>query len=100
MNHLGSNAILKLNEKIDREKRLYRKARLTGKEQHWPRFRSLRNEVTTLTRESKTNLVNKIAASLKSGNLPSIGGKLKSFMSRAWSSTIRPLYDLISDLSK
>ena len=52
-------------------KRLYRKARLTGKEQHWSRFRSLRNEVTTLIRESKTNHVNKIKASLKLGNLTS-----------------------------
>ena len=52
-------------------KRLCRKARLTGKEQHWSRFRSLRNGVTTLIRESKTNHVNKIKASLKLGNLTS-----------------------------
>ena len=68
MNHLGSHAIL--NKKTNKE-RLYRKARLTGKEQHWSRFRSLRNEVITHIRESKTNHVTKIAASLKSGNLTS-----------------------------
>ena len=69
MNHLGSHAIL--NKKNRQRKRLYRKVRLTGKEQHWSRFRSLRNEVTTLTRESKTNHVDKIVASLKSGSLTS-----------------------------
>ena len=53
------------------EERLYRKVRLTSKKQHWSRCRSLRNEVTTLIRESKTNHVTKIAASLKSGNLAS-----------------------------
>ena len=68
MNHLGSHAIL--NEKIDR-KRLYCEARLTGKEQHWSRFQSLRNGVTILIPESKTNHVNKIKASLKLGNLTS-----------------------------
>ena len=60
-----------IKQKNQQRKRLYRKARLTGKEQHWSRFRSLRNEVTTLIRESKTNHVTKIAASLKSGNLTS-----------------------------
>ena len=60
-----------IKQKNRQRKRLYRKAKLTGKERHWSRFRSLRNEVTTLIRESKTNLVNKIAASLKSGNLTS-----------------------------
>ena len=57
-----------IKQKIDRGKDF---ARLTGKEQHWSRFRSLRNEVTTLIRESKTNHVTKIAAILKSGNLTS-----------------------------
>ena len=56
MNHLGSHAIL--NKKNRQRKRLYRKVRLTGKEQHWSRFWSLRNEVTNLIRESKTNHVN------------------------------------------
>ena len=60
-----------IKQKNRQRKRLYRKARLTGKEQHWSRFRSLRNEVTTLIRESKTNHVTKIAAILKSGNLTS-----------------------------
>ena len=60
-----------LNKKNRQRKRLYRKARLTDKEQHWSRFRSLRNEVTTLIQTSKTNHVTKIAASLKSGNLTS-----------------------------
>ena len=60
-----------IKQKNRQRKRLYRKARLTGKEQHWSRFRSLRNEVTTLIRESKTSHVTKIAASLKSGNLTS-----------------------------
>ena len=60
-----------IQQKHRQRKRLYRKARLTGKEQHWSRFRSLRNEVTTLIRESKTSHVTKIAASLKSGNLTS-----------------------------
>ena len=60
-----------IKQKNRQRKRLYRKARLTGKEQHWSRFRSLRNEVTTLIPESKTNHVTKIAASLKSGNLTS-----------------------------
>ena len=67
MNHLGSHAIL--NKKNRQRKRLYRKGRLIGKEQHWSRFRSLRNEVSTPIRESKTNHVTKIATSLKSGNL-------------------------------
>ena len=75
MNHLGSHAILnkkkKKKKKNRQRKRLYRKARLTGKEQHCSRFRSLRNEVTTLIRESKTNHATKIATSLKSGNLTS-----------------------------
>ena len=60
-----------IKQKNRQRKRLYRKARLTGKEQHWSRFRSLRNEVTTLIRESMTNHVTKIATSLKSGNLTS-----------------------------
>ena len=59
------------NIKREIDRRLYRKARLIGKEQQWSRFRSLRNEVPTLIRESKTNHVNKIAASLRSGNLTS-----------------------------
>ena len=59
----------KKKKKNRQRKRLYRKARLTGKEQDWSRFRSLRNEVTTFIRENKTNHVTKIAASLKSGNL-------------------------------
>ena len=71
MNHLESHAILNKKKKNRQRKRLYRKARLTGKEQHWSRFRSLRNEVSTLIRESKTNHVTKIAASLKSGYLTS-----------------------------
>ena len=60
-----------IKQKNRQRKRLYHKARLTGKEQHWSRFRSLRNEVTTLIRESKTNHVTQIATSLKSGNLTS-----------------------------
>ena len=57
MNHLGSHEILN------------KKNRLAGKEQCWSRFWSLRYEVTTPIGESKTNHVNKIEASLKSGNL-------------------------------
>ena len=60
-----------IKRKNRQRKRLYPKARLTGKEQHSSRFQSLRNEVTTLIRESKTNHVTKIAASLKSGNFTS-----------------------------
>ena len=60
-----------IKRKNRQRKRLYRKVRLTGKEQHWSRFRPLRNEVSTLIRESKTNHVNQIAASLKSGNFTS-----------------------------
>ena len=52
-----------IKQKNRQRKRLYRKARLIGKEQHWSRFRSLRNEVTTLIRESKTNHITQIAAS-------------------------------------
>ena len=37
-----------IKRKNRQRKRLYRKARLTGKQQHSSRFRSLRNEVTTL----------------------------------------------------
>ena len=60
-----------IKQKNQLRKRFYHKARLKGKEQHCSRFLSLRNEVTTLIRESKTNHVTKIAASLKSGNLAS-----------------------------
>ena len=49
-----------IKRKNRQRKRLYRKARLTGKEQHWSRFWSLRNGVTALIRESKTNHVTKI----------------------------------------
>ena len=48
-----------IKQKNPQRKRLYRKARLTGKEQYWSRFQSLRNEVTTLIRESKINHVRK-----------------------------------------
>ena len=48
-----------IKQKNRQRKRLYRKARLTGKEQHWSRFQSLRNEVTTLIRESKTTMSRK-----------------------------------------
>ena len=58
-----------IKRKHRQRKRLYRKVRLTGKEQQWSISRPLRNEVTTLIRESKTNHVNQIAASLKSGSL-------------------------------
>ena len=60
---------IKIKQKNRQRKGLYHKARLTGKQQHWSRFRSLRNEVTTLIRESKTNHVYKITATQLVENL-------------------------------
>ena len=56
---------------IKRKNRQRKRLSLSKTHKQGTRFRSLRNEVATLIRESKTKHVNQIAACLQSGNLTS-----------------------------
>ena len=53
---------------IRKRKRLYRKAKRSGLQQHWNKFKNLRNKITKLIRESKETHKNNIANKLKTGS--------------------------------
>jgi hypothetical protein len=51
---------LKLKRQIGRKQRLFRRARKSGKTDHWNEFRSFRNKVNKLIKRSYWNYVNKL----------------------------------------
>ena len=57
-----------IKSKIRYRKRLYRKARLTNAEYHWRKFKSCRNEIVTLIRETKRQYYVSIAGKLVSNS--------------------------------
>ena len=64
-----------LKRKIRQRKRAYRKAKRTRIDNHWLKFKTLRNEVIDLIRTSKKQYFNGIAEKLKSKALsPKTGG--------------------------
>ena len=58
------NALIK--SKIRKRKRLYRKAKSTNNNDHWKRFRQLRNEIVDLVRKAKTEQTEKLSSKLQS----------------------------------
>ena len=68
---------------IRRRKRAYRKAKTTGYDSDWIKFKKLRNNVVSLIRNSKRSFYDKIAEKLRSENLSnkSWWSTLKTFIS-------------------
>ena len=54
-----------LRRLIRKRKRLYKKSRHTNSPVHWENFRHLRNQIIAKIRESKRNLLDKIANNLQ-----------------------------------
>ena len=73
-----------MKRQIRKRKRLYRKAKQTNLERHWIKFRQLRNETSTMIRNSNQQFYDNIAEKLKS----------KSLSSKDWWSTLKILYPL------
>jgi hypothetical protein len=71
------NSIIK--SKIRKRKRLYRKAKLTDSDDHWKRFKQIRNEIVDLVKKAKTEHIEKLSSKLKS-DLPS---------TKSWWSTLK-----------
>ena len=88
-----------IKSKIRYRKRLYKKAKATKKASHRTKFKSVRNEVISLIRQTKESRYDLISSKLKSGTLsPRDWWKtLKSLMSSSPSSSIPPLFDFYSD---
>ncbi|MCG8113681.1 MAG: reverse transcriptase domain-containing protein [Candidatus Thiodiazotropha taylori] len=78
---------------IRKRKRAYKKARKTNLRQHWIKFKTIRNEVTTMVRESKQNMYDKLSDKLKSDSLSSKDWwkTLKTFISPNTRTEIPPL---------
>ena len=78
---------------IRKRKRAYKKALRTDSAIHWAKFKKLRNQVTTMIRQSKQALTDKIAEKLKSDNLSSRSwwSILKSFIAPSSNSSLPPL---------
>ena len=88
-----------IKKKIRRRKRLYRKAQKSNDVTHWSNFRSARNEVIAIIRQSKVQNFERLSSQLKSETLSSRGWwkTLKSLMCSQSSTSIHPLYDTSSD---
>ena len=84
-----------IKRKIRWRKRLYKKAKLSNKACHWSKFRSARNEVITIIRQTKENYYDQLSSKLKSSSLTSRDWwkTLKLLMSSNSSSSIPPLFD-------
>ena len=78
---------------IRKRKRAYRKAKRSDSPVHWAKFKRLCNKVTSMIRQSKQDLTDKIANKLKSNTLSSRSwwSILKSFISRISKTSIPPL---------
>ena len=88
-----------IKKKISRRKRLYRKAKKSNDVIHWSNFRSARNEVIAMIRQSKVQYFEQLSSQLKSGTPSSrVRWKtLKSLMCSHSSTSIPTLYDTSSD---
>ena len=85
-----------LKRYIRKRKRAFRKAKRTNMESHWKKFKKLRNQVTTMIRDSKTAYYDKLANKLKSNTISAKDwwSTLKTFINPNSSSSIPPLeYD-------
>ena len=82
-----------LKRKIRQRKRAYRKAKRTRIDNHWLKFKMLRNEVIDLIRTSKKQYFNGIAEKLKSKALSPKDwwATLKTFITPTFTSNIPPL---------
>ncbi|MCG8096458.1 MAG: endonuclease/exonuclease/phosphatase family protein, partial [Candidatus Thiodiazotropha endolucinida] len=82
-----------LKRHIRKRKRAYRKALHSNLERHWTKFRTLRNQVTSIIRDSKQNYFDRIADKLKSDSLTSKDwwATLKTFITPNFKSVIPPL---------
>ena len=82
-----------LKRKIRQRKRAYKKARRTHLENHWLKFKTLRNEVIDLIRNSKKQYFDSIAEKLKSKSLSPKDwwATLKTFITPTFASNIPPL---------
>ena len=74
-------------------KRAYRKAKRSDSPVHWVKFKTLRNKVTSMIRQGKQELTDKIANKLKSDTLSSRNwwSILKSFISPSSKTLIPPI---------
>ena len=82
-----------LKAKIRKRKRLYRKARFSNNPDTWLRFRTLRNEIITLIRSSKSKQLDQLANKLKSNSYNSQNwwSIMKTFISPNKRNSIPPL---------
>ena len=82
-----------LKRHIRKRKRAYKKALRSNLDQHWNKFKTLRNEAITMIRDSKQKFFKKIADKLKSDTLSSKDwwATLKTFIIPNFKSTIPPL---------
>ena len=82
-----------LKHKIRQRKRAYKKAKRTRLQNHWLKFKTLRNEVVDLIRSSKKQYFDGIAEKLKSKTLSPKDwwATLKTFITPTFSSNIPPL---------
>ena len=89
-----------IKREIRRRKRLYRRAKLSNNCNHWSKFKSVRNNVTSLIRQSKSNYYERLSSKLKSGSLSSRDWwkTLKSMMTSHNKTSIPPLFDISNDL--
>ncbi len=93
-----------IRKSIRQRKRSYRKAKRSGNDHDWARFRQLRNKTTTLIKEAKKSQTTKLEDELRSGNRTSKSwwATLKSFIKPSSSTSIPPLQsgdDIVSDVS-
>ena len=82
-----------IKKHIRMRKRAYKKAKRTNTQANWVKFRRLRNETTSMIRNSKKSYIDSLSNKLKSENLSSKQWwtVLKTFISPTSTSTIPPL---------
>ena len=91
------NATIK--KEIRHRKRLYRKAKKSNNASCWAKFKSVRNRVISIIRQSKENYYELLSSKLKYGTLSSRDWwkTLKSVISPHTETCIPPLFDVSSD---
>ena len=84
-----------IKQRIRQCRRAYRKAKQSGSENHWAKFRRLRNSVVSLIRKAKSDHVEVLANRIKAGSLSSGDWWkcLRSFITDDRRETIPPLFD-------
>ena len=89
-----------LKHKIRQRKRAYKKARRTHLANHWLKFKTLRNEVIDLIRNSKKQYFDSIAEKLKPKSLSPKDwwATLKTFITPTFASNILPLETMVTSL--